>query len=513
MPSQSAVHIGALIQGSQGQGLQSSFLNQKTDLATQAALSGNTDAYTKQANAMETVTNLTASVAVAQGKANIATADYIKLANILLNATDAERDRITLLTSEINTLTGERDKAEGAARTQISNEIAGYTKELNLLIGISEASAAVRKAREDYKGFTSGPTDNNGSLLSSGQVGFKSALEQAYKDQAKFAQVQGIDPETLKKAFADPVYIAFADGYQKVEGLTSDFQKELIDSMKKTADEISKTMNFSFKDLGDTSVSSFDAIQQKAKYYEQFLQKQYGPAGYKEDKQNVGLLFKDNQAKVINTTMTALTLALQDLTEVEKKQLEGQWNLPSGLSAYVPITSLFYSQQNNKTSQNGTTQELSTTTIIADQFGGSVTEFTSAVAAFAGAIPDFERRFLEKVAPEDQYHKISSSTNKYANANQAEGAGFRQYAPGDTTQGYTKVQESIGWMKSPNNANQAEHLATDVYKQQVVHVDVAPQSITVSIDGKAVANATARYNASTLKDTSRARGKSPATIN
>ena len=42
--------------------------------------------------------------------------------------------------------------------------------------------------------------------------------------------------------------------------------------------------------------------------------------------------------------MTALNLAIEDLTEVEKKQLEGQWNLPSGATAYVPITSLFYQQ-------------------------------------------------------------------------------------------------------------------------------------------------------------------------
>jgi len=52
------------------------------------------------------------------------------------------------------------------------------------------------------------------------------------------------------------------------------------------------------------------------------------------------LLGQEGVLKQLNGRMTALQLALEDLTKVEKAQLSGTWNLPSGATALVPISSL-----------------------------------------------------------------------------------------------------------------------------------------------------------------------------
>ena len=58
----------------------------------------------------------------------------------------------------------------------------------------------------------------------------------------------------------------------------------------------------------------------------------------------------------MNARMTALQLALEDLTKVEKAQLSGTWNLPAGSTALVPISSLDL-QRWNKSSGGGLSPE------------------------------------------------------------------------------------------------------------------------------------------------------------
>ena len=143
--------------------------------------------------------------------------------------------------------------------------------------------------------------------------------------------------------FTDPIVFAFDEGFKEVTGLADYF---INGQIKQMVEDLQDSIKFTFKDVRELPAEAINSpgFQQRLKYYENLLQS-YSPYGYDEEKQNVGLLLEGNQTKVLNTTMTALNLTLQELTEVEKKQLEGFWNLPSGTTAYVPITSLFYQQQ------------------------------------------------------------------------------------------------------------------------------------------------------------------------
>jgi TP901 family phage tail tape measure protein len=349
----SVVNQASLLQGPQGAALRGSFASQEASLYREAGRTGNVEDYNKQTGAMKQLETATAAVANAQYGLNTTTEQYIGLGNLLLNTTPEQRDKIILLASGINEVRDriEELKKEGRGGVNLELEQAGrelqsYETQLDHVLELTEKSNAIQFARDNYSSPTQAPTGPNGEALTQGQAGLDTALAEARKAQDVYAEYLGIDPQALRESVTDPLILAFADGYVTIEGLTSDFSKLMIDKMKETAEGMKEEMNFTFRDMRDTSASMIDnpAFAQRLKANEQLLQSAYGPYGYKEEKQNVGLMLEGNQTRVLNTTMTALNLTLEELTEVEKKQLEGQWNLPSGATAYVPINSLFASQ-------------------------------------------------------------------------------------------------------------------------------------------------------------------------
>jgi TP901 family phage tail tape measure protein len=99
---------------------------------------------------------------------------------------------------------------------------------------------------------------------------------------------------------------------------------------------------FNIQRLSRIQPQQFEQLQQMAWQWQAYL----GTLpGYDEEARQFYVVLADNVARPITTTSTALRYAIEDLTEVEKRQLEGMWNLPAGVTAYVPITSLFYQQQ------------------------------------------------------------------------------------------------------------------------------------------------------------------------
>lgn len=99
---------------------------------------------------------------------------------------------------------------------------------------------------------------------------------------------------------------------------------------------------FDIQRLRDIQPGQFGALQQGAAQWQGYLQTL---PGYDEEARQFYVVLADNVARPIVTTATALRYAIEDLTEVERRQLEGMWNLPAGVTAYVPITSLFYQRQ------------------------------------------------------------------------------------------------------------------------------------------------------------------------
>jgi TP901 family phage tail tape measure protein len=454
MPSASALRIGEFINGGQGQALGANFRGQRDALIASSSITGDSDQLTRVASNMELVAVSTAAVATALKGASDETERYVEIGNILLNATDAERERIILLTSQINELVDARAEGRGGIDRSIQEEVRLRT-ELEKTIALSERAAAIREAREKYIGFSKGPEDAQGNLVSANSVNFYGLLDQARQMQTEYAEYLGIDADALEASVTDPLVLAFSDGYHTVEGLTSDFSNWFVEQMKAAAEEGSEALAFTFRDMRDVSPATFEQIKKRAKYYENFLTKEYGPSGYNEQTQNIGVLLEGNQAKTLNTTMTALNLAIEELTEVEKKQLEGVWNLPAGMTAYVPITSLFYNQQQG----NDPSAELMNQAANTQTNAANTMERAANMMAYASANAAEGALMAARRASAKDY----GNNMPYASSNAAEGS---------------------------------------------IRVNVEPQSVSVQISGREVANSVAKFSATVAQDLARARGRS-----
>jgi hypothetical protein len=121
-----------------------------------------------------------------------------------------------------------------------------------------------------------------------------------------------------------------------VTGLEAAFLDDTTEALQ------AEKARFDIQRLNRVQPEQFQQLQQGAWQWQSYL----GTVpGYDEEARTFYVVLADNVARPIVTTSTALRYAIEDLTEVEKRQLEGMWNLPAGVTAYVPITSLFYQQQ------------------------------------------------------------------------------------------------------------------------------------------------------------------------
>lgn len=332
--------------------------NQLSDEAFRnAILSGESKTFQEFQGGVGFARSFTPRLAVARGGAGDLTArEYTEQARLVSGFSDEERARAAELVTQIadiqDQLENQRDRAGGGPDilgiSNLESDLAAARGELEQFLQIAERGQQLEAARESLIS----PT----FLEDISGVQLDQLVEAAREAQAVWLDELDIGEELADQLF-DPILVKTADGFEQIEGLS----KEFFNQVKEGADEMSSDLEtkFSFKDLRDQlTAAQFPGLQQRAEFYEQFLQQQFGPAGYDEESQNIGLLLEGNQTRQLNTTMTALTLALEELTEVEKRQLEGFWNLPAGMTAFVPITSLFYQNQAPELTQGQTVPQV-----------------------------------------------------------------------------------------------------------------------------------------------------------
>jgi len=94
--------------------------------------------------------------------------------------------------------------------------------------------------------------------------------------------------------------------------------------------------------LRDFTPEMLQQVAGRAAQWQQWL----ATLGFTEQARQMLLIGQDPSFWLMfEGSLTALRMAIEDLTEIEKQQLQGQWNLPAGAVAWVPITSLWYQRQ------------------------------------------------------------------------------------------------------------------------------------------------------------------------
>jgi hypothetical protein len=132
-----------------------------------------------------------------------------------------------------------------------------------------------------------------------------------------------------------------------LSGAEANHLSEMLSAVK--SQESQAKSNFQFERLRDTSASDFAAIAQRAQGYNSLLSKLGSP----EEMAKITVLLDGGVMKTLNIRMSALQMAIEDQTKVAKAQLSGTWNLPSGATALVPISSLDLQRWNSRGGGSG----------------------------------------------------------------------------------------------------------------------------------------------------------------
>jgi TP901 family phage tail tape measure protein len=254
-----------------------------------------------------------------------------KMADQFANFSEEARDELISLVSQITTL----EDAMVIAADEAPEEIPQMTAELKeLRQALIDLYNAAQMGTLDIEPFKfKGFTDFEGT-----EEEFRTIMQAAAEEQAKYAEQLGIDPEDMVGSVEDWV-AHFQDIYESVDDVHQAFVMREIKRWKEAQEGAG---DFNLQRLKDISPEKIPELDRLVRYWETYLNTIPGYAEQAEEQPFSMIFGEENVAHRLVTTQEALRFAIEDLTEVEKKQLEGMWNIPEGATVMVPLQSLYY---------------------------------------------------------------------------------------------------------------------------------------------------------------------------
>jgi len=114
----------------------------------------------------------------------------------------------------------------------------------------------------------------------------------------------------------------------------------LMPALSRTMKDLQETIeNVNLQRVQQVSPETWDVmVPERQAYWEQQLQQ---VEGFNEETELFQFFVgQGDHYRKVETTQTAMQYILQDILDVEKQQLEGMWNIPSGVTMQVPLQSL-----------------------------------------------------------------------------------------------------------------------------------------------------------------------------
>jgi hypothetical protein len=253
-----------------------------------------------------------------------------KMTDKFARMSEETRDELISLVTQINTLedalvTAGTISPEDVPKTKREiEELKNALAELYKLAQTQGQEPFKFRGFSDYSDYT--------------QAEFDEIINKAKELQDSYFEYLGIPEEVWKEAI--DAWVAYnKEGFDEV----SDVYQQFVQMVKARMDEAKKASEtFNLQRLKDVSPDKIPELNRLVRYWETTLSSVPGYAEQAES-QPFNLLFgEENVAHRLITTQEALRFAIEDLTEVEKKQLEGMWNIPEGATVMVPLQSLYY---------------------------------------------------------------------------------------------------------------------------------------------------------------------------
>lgn len=260
------------------------------------------------------------------------------LSEVLFNATDDQREYILQLTTEIadleNRIEDPRRLRKGESTAQLEQRQQDLTQQLNEYVQGVQSQQQVNKIKIPAVLYFD-------KELSSRELEIVINLaKQIQERELKIAVEEGgVDPSVIDKWKQDvePWFVYLEDRYQKVTGVDQKYFQRALDVAEAAGQVSTTTTPFNITTI-DAYRDQFLAAYQKAAGFikSAFPQYQF------QDQEAQGVIFKENVTDVLHLDNLVTQLALQELIDVNKKQLDGLYNLPAGANFYVPIQTLQY---------------------------------------------------------------------------------------------------------------------------------------------------------------------------
>jgi hypothetical protein len=124
------------------------------------------------------------------------------------------------------------------------------------------------------------------------------------------------------------------EGKEEIVGITEPLVKSMVDDFHNSVQE--QMDNLPKLSLGslDIDSSQWNMLMEQ---YQPFLQMLEQKFGYEEEKGNIVYKLSDDQFAHFTGDNTVMQLLMQELIDVNQKQLDGIYNLPQDSSFYVPL--------------------------------------------------------------------------------------------------------------------------------------------------------------------------------
>ncbi len=248
---------------------------------------------------------------------------YRRLANIFINGTKEEIDLVLQLALAYRKLRLEGKNVEAEELEQ----------DINRTLDAIELNISRRELKL--------PVYMDMSELSSDEVDLlMQEIAKLQEEYIRTAVREGLvaDEQALRNYFnsIDPVIVKTKEGLMKAVGEGLDISKFKAEALRNLEEQgliggEDKNLNIRILDISSSQRGRlYTALERAARTLERFYPE------YKMDVQPLGVIFKDNVTDILHVDMLQLQLALRELVELNRDQLDGIYNLPSDATFFVP---------------------------------------------------------------------------------------------------------------------------------------------------------------------------------
>ncbi|MHA2046872.1 MAG: phage tail tape measure protein, partial [Candidatus Thorarchaeota archaeon] len=258
-----------------------------------------------------------------------------EVADVVSRTSQEEIDYITTLTSGVDDLTEQINELEKEGDIDLKLIKEGELEEA--LFKLEQFFLQVRTAQREPLIQFDAPVDLDTRSLEDHRRVVAESMRILEEDMQENIRL-GLIPSdtTIQEVLAthEAIAVAIAGKYVETMQIPMDVYKQAQENLAipgRIAPPVSPEAGVSVRTIEQTQGAFLAAYEKQL----QFLRDSFGDL-YQGDFSTVGIIFKDG-VDVLHLDNLAMQLAMDDLIDVNQKQLEGVYNLPTDSSFYVPF--------------------------------------------------------------------------------------------------------------------------------------------------------------------------------